>query len=207
MLKLLVSILFLMSFVVHAEDFVPDSYSVKFTKRYLSATKKEITEKGTFHYLYPNHARLESHVAVPTIIVVNPQTSWFYQAALKETKELGLVTVEKAIPMPIMKVLDSMKKGLDNSAYFTRKNVGFNIILTSKPDFVEESHIKQIELKDSFLHSLKSMKDVKILITTDIDGRITTYEFEQFNETKITKDYFIFKIPKNTKVVDERGSP
>jgi outer membrane lipoprotein-sorting protein len=146
---------------------------------------------------------MTSNVAIPTIYMMNHETSWFYQGALEGTKEKATVKVASAIPLPIMMAFDSFKEGLDNPKYFTRTNNGFNIVLKSKSDFIEESHIKQIELRNSFRHSLKTLSDVKTLILTDVDDKQTTYEFSDFKEEKLDKAYFVFQIPKDTKVIKD----
>jgi outer membrane lipoprotein-sorting protein len=96
--------------------------------------------------------------------------------------------------------LDSIKKGLDISPHFTKKNVGFDITLTSKPDFAEESNIQEIQFK-ARKNSIKTLKDVKSFIQIEVDGKTTSYELDDFKEENFSKDHFTFQIPKNTKVL------
>jgi outer membrane lipoprotein-sorting protein len=191
----------MISSVLRAEDFIPNSFSVDYVKRYTSlTTKKESTERGLFQYLFPGYLRLESNIDTQTIVTINHETTWYYQGAMKGSKEPGQVEVHKSQSLPIIKAMDSIKKGLDTSTDFTKKNIGFDITLTAKPDFAEESNIKEIHFK-ARKNSIKTLKDVKSFITIEVDGKTTSYEFDDFKEKKYTKNHFIFLIPKNTKVL------
>lgn len=202
MLKLLLPILLMMSSLARAEDFVPNSFSVEYTKKIISKfTKKQIIEKGTLAYLYPSYYRAESQNKTKTIYVINHETFWYFQEAFTP-KEKSEVQTGKAIALPIMKALDSLKKGLDVSPHFIKKPIGFNVTLTAKPDFSEESNIKEIQFK-ARKNSIKTLKDVISFTIVDIENQVTTYEFDDYKEEKLSKDYFVFKIPENTKVIQK----
>jgi outer membrane lipoprotein-sorting protein len=195
MLKLILGILFLSSGILYAEDFVPDSFQAEYSKNYKNEAGKDVQEQGTFTYLYPKHARFES-ISKSTIFVFNPETSWFYKKSTNDVK------VAKAIPLPLMKVLDALKTGLEGSP-FDKKSSGFNLILVSKPDFVEETDIKEVELQNSFKHAIKTLKDVKHLVFIDTENKRTVFEFSHFKTLKSDTKSFNFKIPSGAKVHKE----
>src|SRR5690606_37947537 len=101
-----------------AKNFVPSSFSANYEESVVSlVTGKEKKSFGKIDYKFPGHLRFEVTSPVPTLFVVNPKKSWLYQPShVKGEKDQ--VTVQKSTNLPLIKFLDSVKDGLENSKLF-----------------------------------------------------------------------------------------
>jgi outer membrane lipoprotein-sorting protein len=149
-------LLLIPSFVM-AKGFVPSSFTANYEENLVSATGKKKKSFGKIDYKFPGHLRFEVTSPVPSVFVVNPQKTWFYQPAFVKG-EKGQVTIQKSASLPLIKFLDSVKNGLEGSKLFTTKYVKNDIVLT----FVKTIQ-KEMGFEEVTLHGNKDAKDIKEL--------------------------------------------
>jgi outer membrane lipoprotein-sorting protein len=87
--------------------------------------------------------------------VVNPQKTWLYQPAFVKG-EMDQVTVQKSSNLPLIKFLDSVKDGVENSKLFKSTFVNNDLILT-----FEKTVQKEMGFVEVILHANKDAKEVK----------------------------------------------
>ncbi|MFP5386953.1 MAG: LolA family protein [Bacteriovoracia bacterium] len=199
--------LFLLAFLLLptmalAKNFVPSSFSANYEEKLLSATGKEKKSFGKIDYKFPGHLRFEVTSPVKSLFVVNPDKAWFYQPAFVKG-EKDQVTVQKAANLPLVKFLDSVKNGIEESKLFTTKYDKNDLILTFVKTIQKEMGIEQV-----ILHASKDAREVK-----NIDGFDTiTLKHVNKNKTNIklidlkedvtfSPGHFVFKPSPNTKVI------
>lgn len=185
-----------------AKNFVPSSFSAKYEESLTSATGKVKKSHGKIDYKFPGHLRFEVLDPVKSLFVVNPEKAWFYQPAFMKG-EKDQVTIQKAANLPLVKFLDSVKDGLENSKLFTAKYNKNDLTLT----FVKTIQ-KEMGIEEVILHADKNAKEIK-----DIEGFETiTLKHVNKNKTNIKlidlkenvsfpANHFIFKPSSNTKVI------
>lgn len=140
-----------------AKGFVPTSFSANYEESLTSVTGKTKKSFGKVDYKFPGHLRFEVTSPVPSLFVVNPQKTWFYQPAFVKG-EKDQVTVQKSANLPLIKFLDSVKNGIEDSKLFTVKYDKNDVILT----FVKASQ-KEMGIEEVTLHAAKDAKEVKEL--------------------------------------------
>lgn len=156
-MKLFLVLLFLPT-LSFAKSFVPASFSANYEDSVMSlATGKEKKSHGKIDYKFPGHLRFEVTSPVPSLFVVNPKKSWLYQPAFVKG-EKDQVTVQKSSNLPIIKFLDSVKNGIEDSKIFTTKYNKSDLTLT----FVKTIQ-KEMGFEEVVLHAKKDAKDVKEL--------------------------------------------
>jgi outer membrane lipoprotein-sorting protein len=151
------SFFFLFSFstAVIAKGFVPPSFSANYEENLVSATGKNKKSFGKIDYKFPGHLRFEVTSPVPSLFVVNPQKTWFYQPAFVKG-EKDQVTIQKSSNLPLIKFLDSVKSGIENSKLFTTRYEKNDLILT----FVKTIQ-KEMGFEEVILHGSKDAKEIK----------------------------------------------
>lgn len=202
-MKLFLLLLVLLPTLAFANGFVPSSFTANYEENLTSATGKAKKSFGKIDYKFPGHLRFEVTSPVPSLFVVNPQKTWFYQPAFVKG-EKDQVTVQKSSNLPLIKFLDSVKNGIENSKLFTAKYEGNNLILT----FVKTIR-KEMGIEEVTLHANKNAREVK-----EISGFETmTLKHINKNKTNIRlidikenvsfpPGNFEFKPSSNTKVID-----
>lgn len=198
-------LLFLLPAIAFAENFVPTSFSANYEESLTSATGKVKKSFGKIDYKFPGHLRFEVTSPSPSLFVANPQKAWLYQPAFVKG-EKDQVTVQKSANLPLIKFLDSVKNGIDNSKLFTAKYDKNDLILSFVPTMKEELKIDQV-----ILHATKPAKEVK-----NISGFETiTLKHTNKNKTNIKlidikegisfpQGHFEFKPSANTKVINSK---
>lgn len=202
-MKLFLLSLVLLPTLAFANGFVPSSFTANYEENLTSATGKAKKSFGKIDYKFPGHLRFEVTSPVPSLFVVNPQKTWFYQPAFVKG-EKDQVTVQKSSNLPLIKFLDSVKNGIENSKLFTTKYEGNNLVLT----FVKTIR-KEMGIEEVTLHATKNAREVK-----EISGFETmTLKHINKNKTNIRlidikenvsfpPGNFEFKPSSNTKVID-----
>lgn len=140
-----------------AKNFVPSSFTANYEENLTSVTGKQKKSFGKIDYKFPGHLRFEVTSPVPSLFVVNPKKTWFYQPAFVKG-EKDQVTVQKSSNLPLIKFLDSVKDGIENSKLFTVKYEKSNLVLK----FVKTIQ-KDMGFEEVVLHASTDAKDVKEL--------------------------------------------
>lgn len=186
-----------------AKSFVPNSFSANYEETVVSlVTGKEKKSFGKIDYKFPGNLRFEVTSPVPTLFVVNPQKSWLYQPShVKGEKDQ--VTIQKSSNLPLIKFLDSVKNGIEDSKLFTTKYAKNDLTLT----FVKTIQ-KEMGFTEVVLHTEKDAKEVKELsgfnkITLKhINGSKTSIKLIDLKENvSFPPGNFTFKPSSNTKVI------
>lgn len=150
-------ILALFPILSFAKSFVPDTFSANFEDTLKSVTGKEVKTFGKIDYKFPGHIRFEVTSNPAQLFVVNPQKTWLYQPAFVKG-EKDQVTIQKTANLPIIKFLDSVKNGIEDSKLFTAK-YDKNAVTLSFVDTIK----KEMGLEGVILHSKGNAKDIKEL--------------------------------------------
>lgn len=186
-----------------AKSFVPNSFSANYEESVISlATGKEKKSFGKIDYKFPGNLRFEVTSPVPTLFVVNPKKSWLYQPShVKGEKDQ--VVIQKSSNLPLIKFLDSVKNGIENSKLFTTSYTKNDLTLT----FVKTIQ-KDMGFIEVVLHSSKDAKEVKELsgferITLKhINGSKTNIRLIELKEdVNFPPGNFEFSPSANTKVI------
>jgi outer membrane lipoprotein-sorting protein len=156
-MKLILMSLLLIPSVTFARAFVPNSFSANYEENLVSITGKVKKSFGRVDYQFPGHLRFEVTSPVSSLFVVNPKKTWFYQPAFVKG-EKDQVTVQKSSNLPLVKFLDSVKNGIENSKIFTSQIVGKDLILTFNKNSQREMGFIEV-----ILHGSKDAKEVKEL--------------------------------------------
>jgi outer membrane lipoprotein-sorting protein len=200
-MKLLFTLVLFLPVVSFAKSFVPSSFSANYEENLRSATGKVKKSFGKIDYKFPGHLRFEVTSPVQSLFVVNPEKTWFYQPAFVKG-EKDQVTVQKSANLPLIKFLDSVKNGIENSKLFTVKYDKNDLVLT----FVKTSQ-KEMGIEEVTLHASKNSKEIK-----SIEGFETiTIKHVNKNKTNIKlidlkenvsfpTSHFVFKPTKEMKV-------
>ena len=101
--------------------------------------------------------RFEVTSPTPSLFVVNPQKTWLYQPAFVKG-EKDQVTVQKSSNLPLIKFLDSVKDGVENSKLFKSKYVKNDLVLT-----FDKTIQKEMGFVEVILHANKDSREVKEL--------------------------------------------
>jgi hypothetical protein len=197
--------IFLFFYKTVQASFLPDQFHANYVEVTKSLRGKEkLSPERAISYLYPGHLRIDS---LPNfIIVVNPEKIWRYTPAFNP-KEKGEVRIFKTESNIFVKFFDALKAGLiDNNLYKVS-------VLKEKADLIfKDEVIKQIGIVEAQLVfdapiTLKEtkFKDIKLMNLTYQDGKVVALKFNKVDDQKkMVKNDFIFTIPQNTKVIEEK---
>lgn len=156
-MKLILALALLAPSLSFAKGFVPSSFNANYEETVKSATGKTKKSFGKIDYKFPGHLRFEVTSEPKSIFVVNPQKAWLFQPAFVKG-EKDQVTIQKSANLPLIKFLDSVKNGLENSKLFTTKYVKNDLILTFAKTIQKEMGFEEVTL-----HASKDAKEVKEL--------------------------------------------
>jgi outer membrane lipoprotein-sorting protein len=156
-MKFIIFIALVFPSLVWAKGFVPSSFSANYEENLVSVTGKTKKSFGKIDYKFPGHLRFEVTSPVPSLFVVNPKKTWFYQPAFVQGEQ-DQVTVQKSSNLPLIKFLDSVKDGIENSKLFKASYNQNDLILT-----FEKSSQKEMGFEEVTLHADKPAKEVKEL--------------------------------------------
>lgn len=157
-MKLLLIFALFFPILTFAKSFVPNSFSANYEESITSlVTGKEKKSFGKIDYKFPGNLRFEVTSPVHTLFVVNPKKSWLYQPS-RVKGEKDQVTVQRSTNLPLIRFLDSVKSGIENSKLFTTKFNQNDLTLT----FVKTIQ-KEMGFIEVVLHADKDAKDIKEL--------------------------------------------
>lgn len=200
MKHLLFLIVSLSSFAASA-GLIPQSFSARYENSWQSAIGGTKKQEGTLDYKYPSNVRLKVKSEPKLTLVTNKTTTWYYQPAFNP-KEESQVSIQKSSSHPVIKFLDSMKDGFENSKYFSSKVNANDMTLT-----FNEAGKKEFNFQEVVLHATKPFKDVTLKDIESIDlkdgnGKLQKLRFLELKEgTSFPASHFIFTIPPKTKVI------
>ncbi len=184
-----------------SQSFFGSSFYANYEETGTSFSGKKIKTVGRIDYKYPSHLKMEISKPDHTVLVINKNQHWYYQAPVIET-EKGVVTIDKDVSFPILKIFDSIHSGLKDSDIYTYLNDGKEISLILKEKSKKELGVEKIVLKSS-----KGTKDLKKLSQVEeltIFKSSTDFKVMKFLDFKdnidFDKDHFVFQIPVNTKI-------
>lgn len=188
-----------------AKSFVPTSFSANYEESIISLVSgKEKKSFGKIDYKFPGNLRFEVTSPVPSLFVVNPKKSWLYQpSSVKGEKDQ--VTIQKSSNLPIIKFLDSVKDGVDNSKIFNTKYNKNELILTFVPTIQKEMGFKEVTLfTDKNAKDVKELKGFnKMTLTKNDGGKINIKLIDMKENTTFPASHFVFKPSSNTKVITQ----
>ncbi len=197
---ILISILSLGTFSSFA-GLIPQSFSARYENSWQSAIGGTKKQEGTLDYKYPSNVRLDVKSEPKLTLVTNKTTTWYYQPAFNP-KEESQVSIQKSSSHPVIKFLDSMKDGFENSKYFSSKANANDMTLT-----FNEAGKKEFSFQEVVLHANKAFKDVTLKDIESIDlkdanGKVQKLRFLELKEgATFPSSHFIFNIPPKTKVI------
>lgn len=186
-----------------AESFLPNNFSSKFTQIFKSkVTGKKRQSPGSLDYSYPGKIRFAvDDPSGKSLFVSNRIKSWYYTPPFIEG-EKGEVTLRKAKKLALTKFFDALKNGLkSNKLYKVVPNKDLVQIEFSKKTS-KETKLKAAVL--TFKSKEKTFANLKGIQLTRNNGNIVTIELNSIQTgINFSPKHFNFRIPKNTKVIDE----
>ncbi len=196
---------FILIFLVYSlsasAGLIPQSFSARYENSWQSAIGGTKKQEGTLDYKYPSNVRLDVKSEPKTTLVTNKNTTWYYQPAFNP-KEESQVSIQKSSSHPVIKFLDSMKDGLENSKFFTSKITGNDMTLT-----FNEAGKKEFSFQEVILHANKAFKDITLkdidsIEMKDANGKLQKLRFLELKEgVSFPASHFVFEIPPKTKQI------
>ncbi|WP_408098140.1 LolA family protein [Peredibacter sp. HCB2-198] len=202
-MKLLLGLLLLPT-LSFASSFVPTSFSANYEETLKSVTGKERKSFGKIDYKFPGHLRFEVTQPNPTLFVVNPQKSWLFQPAFVKG-EKDQVTIQKSSNLPIIKFLDSVKDGVEQSKLFTTKYNKNEVTLTFVKTIQKEMGFTEVVLQaNKDAKSIKELKGFEKIILTKVDGSKTNIRLIDIKENvSFPPGNFEYKPSANAKITNQ----
>ncbi len=201
-MKLIIFFLLNLPSLLIAKSFVPSSFSANYEENLVSITGKVKKSFGKIDYQFPGHLRFEVTSPVSSLFVVNPKRTWFYQPAFVKG-EKDQVTVQKSSNLPLVKFLDSVKNGLENSKMFTAQYVGNDLILTFNKNSQKEMGFIEVVLHGSQdAKNVKELKGFENLTLKHLNKNKTNIKLIDLKESvSFPAGHFEFTPAPNTKII------
>jgi outer membrane lipoprotein-sorting protein len=185
---------------VESPHFTPDSFRADFNQEFKSITGKLKSSKGSIEYSFPSKIRIKEFKD-NSEFVSNEKNSWYYVPPFIKT-EKGTVQVDQAGSMVLGKIFDSLKPGLRDTDFFKVKNtkdvkvMELEFTAKGKQDWKLEKALLHFSNPE---HTIQNFQKFEITYT-DKKNVVLTF-FNIMTNVKFPADYFIFKIPANTKIL------
>lgn len=189
-------------FVANAKNFVPTSFAANYEESLLSVTGKVKKSFGKVDYKFPGHLRFEVTSPNRSLVVVNPKKTWFYQPAFIEG-EKDQVTIQRSANLPLIKFLDSVQNGIENSKIFTTHYEKNNLTLTFSASAQKEMGFEEVILQaNGPAKDIKELKGFKNITLKHINKNKTNIKLIDLKENvSFPAGHFEFKPSSNTKVI------
>jgi outer membrane lipoprotein-sorting protein len=185
-----------------SKTFVPTSFSANYEESLTSVTGKAKKSFGKVDYKFPGHLRFEVTSPVPSLFVVNPKKTWFYQPAFVQG-EKDQVTIQKTSSLPLIKFLDSVKDGIENSKLFTTKFEKNDLILSFLPTAQKEMGFEEVilhaKVEAKEVKELKGFENITLKHTNKNKTSIKLLDLKE--NVSFPLDHFEFKPSPNTKII------
>lgn len=198
----LFALLFLLPTLSFAKAFVPNSFSANFEETVKSVTGKEKKTYGKVDYKFPGHLRFEVTQPERSLFIVNPKKTWFYQPAFVKG-EKDQVTIQKSANLPLIKFLDSVKNGVEDSKLFTTKYEKNAVVLTFVKTIQKEMGVEGVTLNaKGDAKAVKELKDFEsITLNRGKDSKSTIKLLDLNEDASFPPGNFEFTPSSNTKVI------
>jgi outer membrane lipoprotein-sorting protein len=185
-----------------ANNFVPSSFTANYEENLLSATGKIKKSFGKVDYKYPGHLKFEVTSPVASLFIVNPKKTWFYQPAFVQG-EKDQVTVQKSSNLPLIKFLDSVKNGPENSKLFKTNYNQHDLILTFEKNVQKEMGFEEVILHaTSEAKGVKELKGFEKITLKHLNKNTTNIRLIHFKENVSFPDNYFQYVPSSqTKVM------
>ncbi len=189
--------------VAVAKGFVPPSFRANYEESLVSVTGKIKKSFGKVEYKFPGHLRFEVTSPVPSLFVVNPAKTWFYQPAFVKG-EKDQVTVQRSANLPLIKFLDSVKDGIENSKLFTTTYQKNDLVLTFVKTIQKDMGFEEVILHASVdARTVKELKGFERITLKHINRNKTTIKLIDLKENvSFPEANFEFTPSANTKVIE-----
>lgn len=160
--------------------------------------------KGEISYSFPKRLKLE-YFSIPKVVYINNLSEIYLYRAPEKDKKLKKVPGELKITnggrSDLMNFFDSLRvNGLtSNKNYKVKKENKTAHIVFSKE---KAKQLKMIKAKLTFSvnkkYDFKSLSGLEVTLDTE---KVLNYELDKIDtNVKLSKEYFVFDIPKNTNV-------
>jgi len=191
----------LISFKSPAE-FLPKSFSAKFTQEYLSSLKGKVKKgNGSVDYKYPSNLRFETNNPTHVLFISNGKKSWYYTFPFIEGEDGELTESNGKDGMGVfIKFFDALNMGLASNNLYTvlKNNLIAEIIFNEKS--AAEIGIKRAKL--NFKEKKYEFSLINSIELEFMDGKKSTMALSEMKVNHaISDELFIFKAPKNTKLI------
>lgn len=193
--------LLLVSFTSSAE-FLPKSFSAKFTQEYLSSLKGKVKKgNGSVDYKYPSNLRFETNNPTHVLFISNGKKSWYYTFPFIDGEDGELTESTGKDGMGVfIKFFDALNMGLASNNLYTvlKNNLIAEIIFNEKS--AGEIGIKRAKL--NFKEKKYEFSMINSIELEFMDGKKSTMTLSEMKVNHaISDELFIFKAPKNTKLM------
>jgi outer membrane lipoprotein-sorting protein len=197
-----VVILFLFPLLSFAKAFVPNSFTANFEETIKSVTGKEKKTYGKVDYKFPGNLRFEVTRPEKSLFIINPKKTWFYQPAFIKG-EKDQVTIQKSADLPLIKFLDSVKNGVENSKLFTIKYEKNAVVLTFVKTIQKEMGVEAVTLNATGdAKAVKELKDfASITLIRGKNSKSTIKLLDLKEDASFSPGNFEFTPSPNTKVI------
>ena len=180
-----------------ASGFVPNSFKANFKEERVKVlTQKKVYSYGTIEYKYPSQLRFEEEKPNKTILVINPNKTWYYNPPFLDG-EKGELQITSTKKNSLGKVFDLLKGGLETNKNYTveKKNNYYEIQFNKKNQ--KDIGVIKINLHFNGKMIFGNLNKIKIFY----GKKIKTYYFEEIKEgIHLVKNRFNFSVPANTNV-------
>ncbi|OIQ15696.1 MAG: hypothetical protein BM556_17215 [Bacteriovorax sp. MedPE-SWde] len=182
--------------------FLPSSFRTEYIQEFKSKVDKGHRKaSGIFEYKYPSNLRLDQSAPEKLLYVSNSKTTWIYRAPFFED-EAPEVTVHKGQETGLSNFFDILKSGLKTNGNYRVENKALVTKIFFNKNAKKRTGVNEAIL--SFSKKKKSFNLLNQIIIKYEDGRNVKLDLKNTKvDLKFKKKYFIFKIPKNAKIVKQ----
>ncbi len=201
-MKRFLFIIFLLPNFLLAKTFVPISFSANYEESLTSVTGKVKKSFGKIDYKFPGHLRFEVTSPVPSLFVVNPKKTWFYQPAFV-AGEKDQVTIQKSSNLPLIKFFDSIRDGFEKSKIFHSRFEKNDLILSFIPGAQKEMGLEEVILHaKTEAKEIKELKGFENITLKHVNKNKTNIRLIDLQENlSFPADHFEFRPSANTKII------
>lgn len=196
--------LVLLPVVAFAKGFVPGSFSANYEESLTSVTGKEKKSFGKVDYKFPGHLRFEVTSPVHSLFIVNPSKSWLYQPAFVKG-EKDQVNIQKSSNLPLIKFLDSVKNGVEDSKLFKTTYHKNEITLTFVKTIQKEMGFEEVVLiAKKPAKEVKELSEIEKITLLQLNGKKTNIRLIDLKEnSSFPPGNFEFTPSANTKIINQ----
>lgn len=180
-------------------SFMPKSFKAEFYQIHKSSlTKKERKTKGRIDYKFPGHIRFETTSPDNIIYVSNPAKTWYYTAPFLDDMP-GELTISETNKDPLVKFFDLLSKGLKSNKMYSVKKMKTGSLITFSKENQIDMGVRSALLK---FKKKRLFNNIEEVLLTKTDKSILKLIFKKIDPNfSFKENYFIFKVPENTRVI------